>query len=398
MNKPVKKGVNMKKSKKLISIILAVVLTISVVTTAFVVSANAKKATISITVDKTQISAGQSATVSVNVDANFPIATMSIPVFYDKTLVTVSDATANLTSYAVSSTTTDEQSVDSDKVYANTGVSSTKFGFVLVNYIGGAEETVPETTNSVVLTFKITAKEDVSGEAVVKCVSESAKTDDNVAGMLYFGSTTSGTTIDSIPENIENIDVTSAITGVKIGSSDTTLMVEEGFEYADYVVIDTNNNNYGEFTGIVYGIDTLDQNNYFEALATLDDALTTNNGDDYLVIEANDQGVESTGAKITVVDENGDALETYYFVYFGDIDGDGMVTAGDGFYAELYEMETTGIESFAQYVSADVDVDGMVTAGDGFYTELFEMEGDGMEYQYVLAETASGNEYEWISE
>ncbi len=200
--------------------------------------------------------------------------------------------------------------------------------------------------------------------------------------------------VDSIDESL-----VAAVANFELAASEpSTLMVKEDFEYADYVVIDTENTNNGEYTGIVYGIDTLDQNMYLEALATLADALTTNNGDDYLVIEANDQGVESTGATITVIDENGDALETYVFVYFGDVDGDGMITGSDAYIASEYEITYEGIESYASYVAGDVDVDGMVAGGDGYIMSEYEILYEGVDYQYNLAMAVveNGYVYEWI--
>lgn len=176
----------------------------------------------------------------------------------------------------------------------------------------------------------------------------------------------------------------------------STLMVKEDCEYADYVVIDVNNNNYGEYTGIIYGIDTLDQNPDFAPLTDLASALTTNNGDDYLVIEANENGIESTGATITVVDENGDVLETYVFVYFGDIDGDGMITGIDGALASDYEVTYEGLSSYAQYVACDIDGDGMATGIDGALAADFEVTYEGVDYQYNIGQIAVNNMYEWI--
>ena len=385
----------MKKSKKIIGIILCIILIATVTTAIFVATATAKKVEISITADKTELTAGETATISVTVNANFPVATMSIPVFYDNTLVEVSDATATLTDYAVKSAVTDTQSADISKVFANTGLSSDKYGFVLVNYIGGAGAEVPETTDGVVLTFKITAKAGVSGTEVVKCVSQSAKTDDNIAGMLYFGATINENTIDAIPENIENIDLTNAQASVNIVSGANMLMVEEDFEYADYVVFDTNNTNGGEYTGIIYGIDTLDQNPEMSALASLADALTTVYGDDYLeIIEAD--GGETTGTIINVLDENGDAIETYVFVYFGDVNGDGMLTSDDDFMVSEYEVTYGEISSYASYVAGDVNSDGMLSSDDAFMISEFEVTYSEIDYQYNIGQNAMSNSYEWI--
>ena len=384
------------KNKKLISVVLSIILVISLTATVLIATANTKEATVTVTADKQEIKSGQTATIAVSVTTNFPVATMSIPVFYDKALVDVESCETTL-DYAYAGTTTDKTAVDSGKIYANTGVKSDKFGFVLVTYIAGAGDSVAEAlNNTVVLTFTVTAKADVNGTAIFKVLSDSAKTEDNIQGMLYFGAQPKGNVVDEIPENVENINVSS--TNVNISNGENTLTVKEDFEYADYVVIDTENTNNGEYTGIVYGIDTLDQNMYLEDLATLADALTTNNGDDYLVIEANENGVESTGSTITVVDENGDALETYVFVYFGDIDGDGMISANDALIAEWYETAYEGIDSYAAYVAADVDGDGMPSANDALIAEWYETAYEGVDYQYNLAMVVveNGYVYEWI--
>ncbi len=387
------------KKAKIIAFVLVFAL---LITTVIVTSvANAKTTDILISADKENISAGESATVSVKVTTNYPVATMSIPVFYDKTLVDVSDATTTLTEYSVANTTTENQSVDTAKVYANTDIDSSKFGFVLATYIGGANEEVSETIDEVVLTFKITAKESVSGNAVVKVVEESAKTSENAKGMLYFGAVPKGTTITDVPENVENKELENATANVKIGESSNlpTLEVKpsEEFEYSDYVVVDKVNTNYDEYTGIVYGIDTLDQNEMLEQLGSLADALKASTGDEtHIVITPNEQGNESTGAIIEIVNNDGDVLETYIFVYFGDVDGDAMITSQDAFLVEIYELEYVGLETYASYVAADADGDGMASGQDAFLMETYELEYIGVDYQYNLGQTAMNNAYEWI--
>ena len=206
----------MRKNKKVIGIVLSLILVISITATFFIATANTKETDVIISVDKTELSSGESATVSVKVTSNYPIATMSIPVFYDKTLVDISDVTATLADYSVKSAITDAQSKDTSKVYENTGLNSDDYGFVLVTYIGGAGQNVPEKMDSVVLTFKITAKSGVSGAETIKCVSQSAKSDENIAGMLYFGATTSGNMINSVPENVENINLENANVNITV--------------------------------------------------------------------------------------------------------------------------------------------------------------------------------------
>ena len=375
------------KKNKIISLVLAIIFCLTA--TVLVVTANTKEASIQIVSDKTELKAGESAIISVNVTTNFSVATMSIPVFYDKTMVTVSDATANLTDYSVKSTTTDTQSVNSDKVYADTNVDSSKYGFVLVTYIASAGTDVAETVDGAVLTFNITALADVEGDAIINCVAESAKTTDNVDGMLYFGSPASGKTINSVPENVENIDFASANETVVItkGSSEpNTLVLNENAPYE--AIIDYTN--CGEYTGTIYGFDTLGWNDNWEADGTIADFVTTAYGDDYLEVLPTDGG-ETTGTVINVLDENGDVVESYVYLYFGDVDSDGLVGASDGYICELYEAtynaEEAGIGSFEQFMAADLDGDCWPGAGDAFIMEYYEGTYEGMPFQADIAAT-----------
>ena len=57
-----------------------------VTATVVVVTANTKEAEIQVLCSDSELSPGESTTVSVKVNTNFPVATMSIPVFYDKTI------------------------------------------------------------------------------------------------------------------------------------------------------------------------------------------------------------------------------------------------------------------------------------------------------------------------
>ena len=365
------------KSKKIISLILAIALVFTA--TILVVTATAKSATVVITAEKSELKSGETTTISVSVNTNFPVATMSSPVFYDKELVTVSDATATLSDYSVKSAILDSQSADTSKVYANTAISEDEYGFVLVNYIGGAGTSVPETLDSVVLTFNVTANSDVEGEAIVKCVAESGKTTENAAGMLYFGSPTSGNAIDSIPENIENIEISEAtetITIVKATAEPNTLVLNENAPFE--AVIDTVN--CGDFTGAVYGFDTLGWNDEFVVDGTIADFVTTAYGDDYLEVISADGG-ETTGTVINVLDENGDVVESYVYIYFGDIDMDGLVGSSDAGIAEYYEMMYEGVNTLYQFMAGDLDGDGMPGSSDAGIMEYWEMNYMGMPTQ-----------------
>lgn len=361
-----------------------------VTVTIVVVTANTKEAHVQLLCSDSEISPGESTTVSVKVTTNFPVATMSIPVFYDKELVTISDEAVTLNGYSVKNTTTDAQSVSSSKIYENTGISEDEYGFILVTYIGAAGTNVATSIDEVVLTFEMTAKANVEGEAVVKCVAESAKTTENVAGMLYFGSPASGTTIDSVPENIEKIDLTSAsqIVNIENNSQPNTLVLNESAPFEaiiDYV-------NCGDYTGAIYGFDTLGWNDNFEIDGTIADFVTTAYGDDYLEVLPADGG-ETTGSVVNVLDEEGNVVESYVYIYFGDIDMDGMVGSSDAFVCEYYEMMYEGFDTLYQFMAGDLDGDSMPGSSDAYVMESYEMTYEGMALQEEIAMIVHRNEY-----
>ncbi len=332
----------MKNKKKIIAIVVAVVLVASI----FVVStvANTKTTSIDISINKTELSAGETATVTVKVSANYPVAVMSIPVFFDKTLVDVSNPTAPLTSYAVHDTTTDSQAENLDKVFANTGLSSSKYGFVLATYIGGANATVSTLENATVLTFTITAKTSVSGSAIIKCASGSAKTETNVDGTLYFGATTSGNQITSIPENVEGVNLESASASVNIVGGSPTLVAKSGKDTAF-----DNTNKY------IYGI---------TPGTSVNDYITVDNGSYELVTNAAGK-TNGTGAKVKIKNASGAVIDTYTVIIFGDVNGDSNINDADKALLNLAILSnSTGNLNDAQIFASDLDANDSIDDAD----------------------------------
>ena len=168
-----------------------------------------------------------------------------------------------------------------------------------------------------------------------------------------------------------------------------TIMLKEGAPYE--AIIDLVN--CGDYNGTIYGIDTLGWDDTMEADGTLADFLTTAYGDEYLQIVVGDAGVETTGTFINVLDEDGNVVETYVFVYFGDVDMDGLVGASDAFACEYYEMNYTGIDTLYQFMAGDLDGDTLPGAADAYTMEYYEMNYTGMSEQAEIGAVASGNEY-----
>ncbi len=173
-------------------------------------------------------------------------------------------------------------------------------------------------------------------------------------------------------------------------SEPNTIMLKEDALYE--AVIDTVNG--GEFDGAIYGIDTLGWNDMLEADGTIADFITTAYGDEYLEVVVGDAGVETTGTIVNVLDEDGNVVETYVFIYFGDVDMDGLVGASDAYLCEYYEMMYEGIDTLYQFMAGDLDSDTMPGASDAYVCEYYEMMYEGMNVQSEVAENASTIEYE----
>ena len=119
--------------------------------------------------------------------------------------------------------------------------------------------------------------------------------------------------------------------------------------------------------GFIYGIDVYDLYGDAEIL----DKLTTPSGS--IRVTANDMGVYSTGAKIELLSASGDVVETYYYIYFGDINGDGVVD-----FSDVTTVE--GINSFMDFdfaagdgsvagMAADINGDEVIDFTDVTYVE-----------------------------
>ncbi len=117
--------------------------------------------------------------------------------------------------------------------------------------------------------------------------------------------------------------------------------------------------------GFVYGINT-------DLGDSIADALATPAGS--IRVTENEMGVMSTGAKIELLDDSGNVVETYYFIFFGDVNGDGWVDATD-----VTSVEGTASYSDFDYSAGDGSIMGMAADanGDGWIdaTDITYLEG-----------------------
>lgn len=368
--------------KKIIGVVLALVMALSVATVAF--AAPEDNYSITFTADKTTISEGETATVEVKVTANFNVSAMTIPVFFDNTKVSVK-ATPAATDPAelertVIAAADSEEYNDLTRFYKGTTYTEADHGVVALNYLPVTGDAIRQYNNETVMTLTVTALAGASGASVIECLSTTVKTNDNPSGTLLIAKNKSGTAVvDSEGEVVDNGNVAGATTTITIAglAADPELVLTAtGSDYGTIIRTDLCTTNYA---GCVFGIDTLSGE-------SIEDYVTANNGS-IEVLPNEESGEFTTGATILLKNTAGETVATYVFIYLGDVNGDAAVDAADAGDVEAHDMWLSLIEEdTAAYYAADVNGDGAVDAADAGDIEAHDMWLVTLNDQNVLAE------------
>lgn len=316
--------------KKIIAVALALVLALSAATIAFAVddSTNPDDAfSISVTAEKTTLNPGESTNVTVKVTANYYVIAMSIPVYFDNTKLTVSNAVTSLERAEV---IMPEDAPDD--YYQNMGFTRDERGVVVLSYIPKVNQTaLSQYDNETVMTFTVTANEGASGAVEVGCLS-TVKTSANTGGTIIVGKCATGNKYDSAqsqPQNVTNYNLDNAITTINIagGAEPADLAVKSAYASSG-IIIDKNKTFGGQYDGVVYG---------FELSGTINAAFYTarleaTNGGSITVVKTPyvaRPASYGTGATVQINNADGTLAKTYVIVIFGDVNGDGKVLTTD---------------------------------------------------------------------
>ena len=326
----------MTKAKKVLSLVLAVVMVAA--TFAFSASAaNEKNATFTVSVDQATVSLGEEITVTVNLTTNYYAGPTNVPVYYNHAVFEFVAGSVN-GAKIFGETATDVQS------HNDTATGCLKVAFIPNTADGTAAAKLLDGT---LFTFKLRAIADGTSDIYLK--AEDQKTATNIGGTLYCGAYKSSA-IDNNPATVGQtfvINKTSATVGAT--AAPELQLSETGA--ANGAVIDRVST-CATGNGFVYGINT-------DTGESIADYLTTPAGS--IRVTENASGVMSTGATIELLAADGSTvLETYYFVFFGDVNCDGFV---DGF-------DVTAIDAVASYMDfsfagADGSVEGMAADVNG---------------------------------
>ena len=338
----------MTKAKKAIGVILAVVM----LATMFAFGSLAVtpgNATFTVTPSATQVEVGDTVTVTVAVTTDYYAGPIGVPVHYDAALFDYVEGsfTPNTDIYGAGA---------ADTNFFNNNACFT-VAFAPKSEVAGAKATV---LNDVTLfTFQLTAK--ANGVSPVQLKAEDQKALGNMTGKLYCGQKANATITS------EDIMIGQTFTlnnsSVTIGSAAAPELQLSETGAANGVIIDRvsmcNDGN-----GFIYGIDT-DQG------ASIEEALTTPAGS--IRVTENSQGAMSTGATIELLDGSGNVLETYIFVFFGDVNGNGMVdpddvTAVTGI-AGWMDFDYSAGDGTPESIAMDINGNEMIDPDDVTYVE-----------------------------
>lgn len=364
--------------KKIIGVVLALVMALSVATIAFAADSDAYS--ISVTADKTTLEAGESATVTVKLTTNFYASAISIPVFFDKTQVTVSAGETTVADASV----VNENSLSIDKIYEGAKLSPDDYAVRALVLVADWGNAIKKYSNETVMTFTVTANDGASGTVVLECVSASVKTTANPSGSLYVGKNSSGNaTVDSLAETVNNCDITAATATINLAGAAQPADLAVKSAYADSgIIIDSNKTFGGKYDGVVYGF-TLD--------ATVNAAFYTTrleatNGGSITIVKTPyvaRPASYGTGATVQVKNADGTLAKTYVIVIFGDVNGNGKIGAEDTGAIYNHVQGKTLITDEVQVMASNLVVSGRTAALKA--TSLYQIKADdtGAVYEAV---------------
>lgn len=322
----------MTKAKKAIGVILAVVM----LATMFAFGSFAAppgNATFTVTPSATQVEVGDTVTVTVAVTTDYYAGPIGVPVHYDAALFDYVEGsfTPNADIYGAGA-------ADANS-FNNNGCLTV--AFAPKSEVAGVKAQV--LSNVTLFTFQLTAK--ANGVSPVQLKAEDQKALGNMTGKLYCGQKANAAITS------EDIMIGQTFTlnnsSVTIGSAAAPELQLSETGAANGAVIDrTRCIDSGDFAGCVYGVDTINGED-------LNEYLTTPAGSINVVANANAGGAISTGATIELLDDAGNVVEKYVFVYFGDANMDGSVDT----------LDSTLIEEYCGYVS-DIPEEYALLAAD----------------------------------
>ncbi len=351
----------MVKSKKILSLALALVMALGVLTMGVFAAKTTPTATFTVSASASEVANGDEVTITVKANATetFYAGPMSLPIEYDSSLFEyVADSATVTNIYGAGAT---KSAVKAEKGKLTVALTPSTSGAVTAPNLNGA--------NLIVLKFKLKAIGSTGSSTVA--IADDQKTAANIGGKFYCGSFDSAdpktAELTEMGQTLNRVSTTISYAG---GTATPELVLTDAGKAAG-TVISTNHCTGDGFDGCVMGIDTLG----IYTTETIADNVTVNNGTMVVNTDASN-GNETTGAVIEVHNNSGDLVAKYVFIYFGDLDRDGSITGTDASYCNDYELTYEGLDEEFMLLAADIDADTSVTGTDGSILADYELTYD----------------------
>lgn len=361
----------MVKSKKILSLALALVMALGVLTMGVFAAKTTPTATFTVSSSASEVATGDEVTITVKANATetFYAGPMSLPIEYNASLFEYVADSATVANIYGESTTKSAVKAEAGKL--TVALTPSTSGAVTAPDLNGA--------NLTVLTFKLKAIGSTGSSTVA--IADDQKTAANIGGKFYCGSFDSANPktaeLTEMGQTLNRVSATISYAGAA-GTPELVLkQADNGAVIRKDLCTGT-----GDFAGCVFGIDTLNGEN-------IEDFVTTAVGS--VEVVANADGNISTGATILLKDAAGEVVATYVFIYFGDINGDGAVDITDAAMVEAHDQWVETIdEDTAAYYASDVNSDATVDITDSAAIEAQDQWVESLEAQNVIAKGFNG--------
>lgn len=310
----------MVKSKKILSLALALVMALGVLTMGVFAAKTTPTATFTVSASASEVATGDEVTITVKANATetFYAGPMSLPIGYDASLFEyVADSAAVANIYGAGTT---KSAVKAETGKLTVALTPSTSGAVTAPDLNGA--------NLTVLTFKLKAI-GTTGSSTVAIVNDQ-KTAANIGGKFYCGSFDSAdpktAELTEIGQTLNRVDTTISYKGGTVEPADLELTAKGT---TDGVVIDTRITFGGKYDGAVYGFKQANTTTFRANSNYITNSVQATNEGSISVARSFNTAGWSTGTIITVLNKDGSESKKYIVIIFGDVNCDGLINGND---------------------------------------------------------------------
>lgn len=337
----------MSKTRKVLGIILAIVLTLNVMAIAVFAaddSGRANEWTLVSDAFTTEPTVGNTFTVDLKLKANYNLGPVQFALEYDSASFGIAPSGAiDIAGYPYSAA-----------VSYNYDTAAKMLRVVIVPDTAGLSNLqavkLPASTTIATITFTY-----LKGGSIE--VADDYKTDANIGGTLCA--------FRSLKDNLLDCSAGDLVYGQThtITEGDHTIG-DTASEPAELAVIAGTGGVIDDERGYVYGVEMT------EEWQMIEDVFEVTNGG---YLEVDDSEFTGTGALVNVYDADSTLVATYTFILFGDVNGDGAIDTSDSYIMELHDSWSERLEyDTPQFFAGDLDASYEIDTTDSYIIELHD--------------------------